>query len=1527
MATRKIIGDAWVELRGDSKKFRKDIQDAVTLDKRTEDQLAKNLQDSFDKAFDKLSTDKLMDKLSEVVVKLEIDTDHFRTQVQALNQIIDDEIKTVKINVEIDDEAFNGVKKRLTEEIEHVEIVPVLNKERAEETEDDLDEVAKGRSAQVSPDYNTLAGEYVAARIAWLTRPRQVKIITELSRPHYDEVLLALSGFRMLDKVRESLWNIVKDLDKAVPKIMLMTGAFGYLSSVVLTAANNVFSIAYDTGRIAALALPLPGIFAGMAIGAGATVAAFKDFNEVLPFVSDQLGVIQDKISEAFWAAEAGGDRIESATRYILDMMERELPATGAALGEFFGSLGASIEKIFTADVFSRLFGDLNESILISATYTDAWVNAMRILGELGSAYLPRLATWAGKIGEQFESWLIAKEDSGELVEWVEGGIVALHQFWDVLKNTGGVLKDFAQLAHEAGGSTLVTLNEALLTIRETISDPTFRENFIGVFRGARDMMEEVAERSGPAFKTAMDSLAKDVIYAFDNLGTGVGDVLKGLFEGLSTEEFSAGFRAFIDGVSEGLSGLGEYLPSVMEGFGALLEIIGALAENFGPLLGRFLEVVAELLIELKEPIIDTVESLTDFLHAILELNPQLLLFGTIMGTLVFKGLGLSLSLKNVGTALVALYGSALGGKGAVVALQNAGKALLGVKVAATTTAATTAAAGAAIGTSMTAPMGVAGAAAGGLAGKLGLASLAAVAWPAAAVVAGGAAVLWGTQLRDTTVDVEGLTDELGNIRGPATRAGDQLIDLMTTTNKFGFNTTATGKSVETFGDALDTFSAGAAKTFGEGISGWFNTLGNADEAFRQQAETLDQTFADMIASGNIDEAQAQFEQWADAAMRGGATAEEVAELFPQATAGFEENTRIVDMNTDALGRNTYAVEAAAGARALADSAVTGSYSAQIDYNNAMESFNEVLNRNGRQVDEATGKLRLNTKEGQENFRVIEQMGRVLQDKIDVQIAETGVTEDALGAMRDYRSSLEENAYQLGMSREEAAEYAQAVLDIPDEAITTFLGRDEFSDLSEIIEDKIVHIDGATGTVFINGDIASAQTALELVNEILPDRIDIPIDLSTPEGVQETLDNLKSVLAARGIDVPAHIDLETMPAEEQITTLSGLLVAGMTDVEVGLDTGPGSAAIGAMKGDWDRTEFETKDLLANRDAASAVMGDFANEWTRLPVPAKELEATTDAATNTVTTWGDNISSLLPPEVALPVDLNDDPARGTGEDLLSYLNTSTGIVGVTADTGPGREQNELFMALVNGSVGTGHIGAEDSQGEAKRVGWLNRTNLTTGVAKIDGDSRQAESTRVSIRDLINRTEGTVNVKAVKDTSTWNTVQNAISGLSRTVTVWVRSVFTGKNADGNIYPSVKSFAAGGLENHIAQIAPPSSMLRVWAEPETGGEAYIPLALSKRLRSLKILEDVAKIFGYMLVPNMKKFADGGLFESVALPSRSTTPISTISPDSSSRRSISNSVVYNISMEINASDLEGIRSIEQFVQTVRRRTRQGIG
>lgn len=67
-----------------------------------------------------------------------------------------------------------------------------------------------------------------------------------------------------------------------------------------------------------------------------------------------------------------------------------------------------------------------------------------------------------------------------------------------------------------------------------------------------------------------------------------------------------------------------------------------------------------------------------------------------------------------------------------------------------------------------------------------------------------------------------------------------------------------------------------------------------------------------------------------------------------------------------------------------------------------------------------------------------------------------------------------------------------------------------------------------------------------------------------------------------------------------------------------------------------------------------------------------------------------------------------------------------------------------------------------------------------------------------------------------------------------------------ADGG---KVNFYAQGGRENHIAQFAK-AGTTRVWAEPETGGEWYIPAAPAKRQRSTQILSEAASEFGYTLV-----------------------------------------------------------------------------
>ncbi|MEU5425547.1 hypothetical protein AB0H73_08050 [Streptomyces olivoreticuli] len=64
-------------------------------------------------------------------------------------------------------------------------------------------------------------------------------------------------------------------------------------------------------------------------------------------------------------------------------------------------------------------------------------------------------------------------------------------------------------------------------------------------------------------------------------------------------------------------------------------------------------------------------------------------------------------------------------------------------------------------------------------------------------------------------------------------------------------------------------------------------------------------------------------------------------------------------------------------------------------------------------------------------------------------------------------------------------------------------------------------------------------------------------------------------------------------------------------------------------------------------------------------------------------------------------------------------------------------------------------------------------------------------------------------------------------------------------------VKAFAQGS-ERHVAQIARAGEW-RLWAEPETGGEAYLPLSRAKRRRSKAILDQVAREFGGQVVyPN---------------------------------------------------------------------------
>ncbi|WP_328333323.1 hypothetical protein [Streptomyces sp. NBC_00455] len=124
-----------------------------------------------------------------------------------------------------------------------------------------------------------------------------------------------------------------------------------------------------------------------------------------------------------------------------------------------------------------------------------------------------------------------------------------------------------------------------------------------------------------------------------------------------------------------------------------------------------------------------------------------------------------------------------------------------------------------------------------------------------------------------------------------------------------------------------------------------------------------------------------------------------------------------------------------------------------------------------------------------------------------------------------------------------------------------------------------------------------------------------------------------------------------------------------------------------------------------------------------------------------------------------------------------------------------------------------------------------------------------------------------------------IQRKINGLTgKTVHVTIKYSTVGKpyvseHANGSITRfanggiqragnRIKTFAAGA-ERHVAQIARPGEW-RLWAEPETGGEAYVPLAGAKRTRSKQIVEQVVREFGGVVAwanGALRQYADGAV------------------------------------------------------------------
>ena len=172
-------------------------------------------------------------------------------------------------------------------------------------------------------------------------------------------------------------------------------------------------------------------------------------------------------------------------------------------------------------------------------------------------------------------------------------------------------------------------------------------------------------------------------------------------------------------------------------------------------------------------------------------------------------------------------------------------------------------------------------------------------------------------------------------------------------------------------------------------------------------------------------------------------------------------------------------------------------------------------------------------------------------------------------------------------------------------------------------------------------------------------------------------------------------------------------------------------------------------------------------------------------------------------------------------------------GHTAGTLPDGTNVEMGGGRGNGQVGGKAAGADDSQ-------FTDHAYLPLGDSgQTMGDSGATTGSQMS---------GSSSADEDGKTAT-----PSVDGQRVYVTGGrLDSIGAGSTSNSSPGVSFSLFANGGIEDHTAHI---TDKLRVFGEPETGGEAYIPLSPAKRARSLAIWHQTGKRLG------VNAFAAGGI------------------------------------------------------------------
>ena len=443
-----------------------------------------------------------------------------------------------------------------------------------------------------------------AARLHWLARDRFVKLKPVVDSKAFliaKETLDAMSGFRLSRDITRRTWDLVKNLDKAVPAIGVVSSGLAVAASAAGVLSMHTLTVAGGMVKAAnAMLLLAPGMAVAGSMVAASFIVPLKKIKEHITWIEGDFKDLGNAMASRFWGQAKAP--FTEAYGEIFPRFREGLKLTSEAAGRHFGRVFKSMSMI-VAPRMQEMFAATAHGVDVLGTHSDSLAHVLDVLGRHGAKAFESFTDYLGRATDGWAKWLQEADKSGRLEQILSDGVRELRNFGRAGREAGRVLFGLYDVARRVGGADLGRFADGLHRAAEAVRSQGFVKGFTDSLGGAKAAWEAFKSTVGSSWGRFWLSLSATWGQAAQNMGLASGRLFKGLLDTLSGANIQRGLERFFSGFAEGMKRLESLWPRLERGLGSLLTFMGSLGKAFAPVIASTLGVLSDAATRL-EPVL-----------------------------------------------------------------------------------------------------------------------------------------------------------------------------------------------------------------------------------------------------------------------------------------------------------------------------------------------------------------------------------------------------------------------------------------------------------------------------------------------------------------------------------------------------------------------------------------------------------------------------------------------------------------------------------------------------------------------------------------------------------------------------------------------------------------------------------------------------------------------------------------------------------------------------------------------------------